>query len=218
MKRIAFMHSTTLVVDAVKKAATALAGEYELYHVVDEALLGMLTRDGGISSAIVNAMRRIALNCQDTGMEMMVCTCSSLSPVLDRIGDDVDIPLLKIDRLMFERAVAAHDSIGLVMTNPTTQKASAALFERVCADLGRHPRLVPLLCEGAFALISRGDSEGHDREVVEAVRRIAQEVDHVVLAQISMARIRDRLPPEVRGKTVSGLDSLVDTIRRGRAG
>jgi len=216
-KRIAFLHSTSVVVDPVKRAALALTGDYEFYHIVDESLLGLLARSGGIKPAVVNVMRRIALNCQEAGMDMMLCTCSSLSPVIDYVAGDIGIPLLKIDRIMFERAVAAYDAIGVVMTNPTTRQATSDTFNQACADLGRHPQLFVHLCQGAFELINAGDAEGHDREVAAAVCRIAPQVECVILAQISMARIKSQLPESVRNKAISGIDFLADTIKRGIA-
>jgi glutamate racemase len=213
MKRVAFLHSTSLVLDPVRQVSQELSGEFEFFHVVDEGVLGLLMREGSIQDTVIEVVRRIAKNCEETGMNMMVCTCSSLSPVLDYIQSDVTIPLLKIDKVMFEYAVKNFSKIGVIMTNPTTQQPSRSMFDHVCSDLDLYPELIPVLCENAFVKIKQGDVEGHDQDVIAAVERTAPHVDIVILAQISIARVKKLLPEYIQKKTVSSLDFLGDTLR-----
>jgi len=206
------MHSTSLVLNPVKKASKIVSGEFEYFHIVDEGVLGLLMREGSITDSVIEVMRRIAVNCEQTGMDMMVCTCSSLSPVLDYIQNDVTIPLLKIDRLMFEHAVRTCNKIGVIMTNPTTQKPSRSMFDQVCANLNLHPEFVPVLCKDAFLKVKQGDEEGHDQDVIAAVQRIADSVDIIILAQISIARVKELLPVHIQDKTITSLDFLEKTL------
>ena len=212
MKKVAFMHSTSLVLNPVKNASKILSGEFEFFHVVDEGVLGLLMREGSIKDSVVEVMRRIAVNCEQTGMDMMVCTCSSLSPVLDYIQNDVTIPLLKIDRLMFEHAVRTCKKIGVIMTNPTTQKPSRFMFDQVCSDLNLYPDFVSVLCKDAFLKVKQGDVEGHDQDVITAAHRVAASVDIIILAQISIARVKELLPVHIRKKTITSLEFLDETL------
>ena len=213
MKRVAFMHSTSLVIDPVKEVAKTFSGEFEFYHIVDEGVLGFLMREGSIQDTVIEVMRRIAKNCEETGMDMMVCTCSSLSPVLDYIRDDTAIPLLKIDKLMFEYAVRTCRKIGVIMTNPTTREPTRRMYDQVCSSLSLYPELVPVLCEDAFLKVKQGDGRGHDMDVIAAVERIAPFVDIIILAQISIARVKRLLPEYLQKKTVSSLDFLGETVK-----
>jgi len=56
---------------------------------------------------------------------------------------------------------------------------------------------VESLCTGAFEAVLAGDTATHDRILSESLARLVIDVDVVVLAQASMARVVQQLPPEV---------------------
>ena len=49
------------------------------------------------------------------------------------------------------------------------------------------------LCEGAFDALMRGDTVAHDSMVVNALGELTEDVDVILLAQASMARVVDQL-------------------------
>ena len=52
-----------------------------------------------------------------------------------------------------------------------------------------------MLCEGAFEALMSGDQTTHDQKVAAALISLSKEVDVIVLAQASMARVVDTLEP-----------------------
>jgi len=54
---------------------------------------------------------------------------------------------------------------------------------------------VECLCSGAFESVLAGDTETHDRIVSEALTGLGKQVDAIVLAQASMARVVENLAP-----------------------
>jgi hypothetical protein len=58
---------------------------------------------------------------------------------------------------------------------------------------GKEIELVSKLCEGAFDALMKGDAATHDQKVGEALKQLSKEVDVIVLAQASMARVVDTL-------------------------
>lgn len=52
------------------------------------------------------------------------------------------------------------------------------------------------LCEGAFDALMSGDAAKHDALVSDALSQLMKEVDVILLAQASMARVVDTLPNE----------------------
>jgi hypothetical protein len=55
--------------------------------------------------------------------------------------------------------------------------------------------LTSRLCEGAFEALMSGDAVTHDAKVAAALKELSQQVDVIVLAQASMARVVDTLAP-----------------------
>ena len=74
--------------------------------------------------------------------------------------------------------------------------------------LGRHVSVVEGLAEGAYQALVNGKPEEHDQRILDAARRLAQDVDAIVLAQGSMARMEKKLA-EATGKPV------LSSIKRG---
>ena len=50
------------------------------------------------------------------------------------------------------------------------------------------------MCEGAFDALMSGDTDKHDQMVAKALIELSSQVDVIVLAQASMARVVDTLP------------------------
>ena len=110
--------------------------------------------------------------------------------------------MIKIDAPMMEHAVTHAERIGLVMTNPTTEAPSKILFREVSDKLGRNATLIPRLCPHAFSKLNQGDVQGHDLEVIKTVENLLTEVDVVMLAQISIARIKDHLDGSMKSRVL----------------
>ncbi len=109
---------------------------------------------------------------------------------------------------LVERLKEAGLPYIVVMTNPTTEKPSTLLFHEVAERLGRNVTLVPRLCPNAFAWLNQGDLQGHGSEVCETVELLLEEVDVVMLAQISIARVKRSLDDGVRNRVLSSLDFI----------
>jgi len=214
MKLVGMVHSTRLVIDSVQKAMAQKCPDIEFFHVMDEGILRQLTASGKITPEIVQWLADMVLSAQRAGADMAVVSCSSLSPCVNAVQERVGIPVIKIDAPMMEHALTHAERIGLVMTNPTTEAPSKILFREVAGRLGRDAVLIPRLCPQAFAKLNRGDVPGHDLEVIKTVEALLKEADVVMLAQISIARIKEQLDGAIKGRVFSSLDFIAPEIRR----
>ncbi len=208
MKLIGLVHTTRLVVDPLHEVMKRSLPTAELSHVLDEGILKRLALLQEITPEIVDWLTSMVRSTETVGADCAIVSCSSLSPCVNEVRKRITIPVLKVDEPMVEFAVAQADRIGLLMTNPTTEKPSRLLFDEVSERLSRSPVLIPRLCSDAFEKLSRGDIAGHDTTVVSAVEQLLEEVELVMLAQISIARIKDKLDPKVAGRVLSSLDFI----------
>ena len=62
--------------------------------------------------------------------------------------------------------------------------------------MGKQIKLTSKLVEGAFEALMAGNGATHDTKVAAALKELSKQVDVVVLAQASMARVVDSLAPE----------------------
>jgi glutamate racemase len=214
MKKVGLIHSTRLVIEPVQRAVTRQCPGVDFFHVLDEGILRDLSASGRITPGIVQWLAGMVLSAQRAGADMAVVSCSSLSPCVNAVQEQVAIPVVKIDAPMMEHALTHAGRIGLVMTNPTTEAPSTLLFREVSDRLLSRATLIPRLCPQAFAKLNEGDVRGHDREVIETVEGLLSEVDVVMLAQISMARVKERLDDAAKSRVLSSLDFIAPEITR----
>jgi len=205
---IGLIHSTRLVVDPVHRVVASQCPDAEIFHIVDEGILKVLFGLGEINERITGWLGRLVDSAVETGADMAVLSCSSLSPAVNDVREKVSIPFLKIDEPMAEQAVRTSDRIGLVATNHTTPKPSTMLIEEVAQRFGKKVTVVPRVQADAFLKLNSGDIDGHDNVVVQAVEELLQETDVVILAQISIARVKDKLDEKTKARVYSSLDFI----------
>jgi Asp/Glu/hydantoin racemase len=96
---------------------------------------------------------------------------------------------------MADKAVATGNKIGVVATLPTTLNPTTDLVKRRATVAGKEVQVISKLCEGAFDALMSGDAAKHDAMVATALKELSSQVDVIVLAQASMARVVDTLDP-----------------------
>ena len=210
---IGLVSTTRFVVDPVQRAAETAGDGYRFLHFVDEGILLAKAEAGEITDEIVDWLRSILQRAVVSGVSRAVVTCSSLSPAVREAAEGVGIPVYRIDYPLYAESLKTAKSPAVVMTNPTTLEPSRTLIDEVIGELGFDCDPEMVLLEEAFARLNGGDAEAHDREVAEAIGRLAEKHDRILLAQISIARVRSRLEPELRERVASSLDFLPGLIR-----
>ena len=93
---------------------------------------------------------------------------------------------------MADKAVNGK-KIGVIATLSTTLEPTSDLVRRRAIAAGKEIELKAVLCEGAFDALMSGDAATHDKKVGDALKQLVNEVDVIVLAQATMARVVDTL-------------------------
>lgn len=189
MKTLGFIHTALIMVEVIKKELSTLPFEVKPFHMVDESLLIDLMKVGGLSPQIIRRLCQHVVAAEEAGADIIAVTCSSISPAVDVARKLVARPLLKIDEPMAEAAVARGRRIGIVATVATTLDPTSNLLRQKASESGKEISISTALCQEAFQAILQEDMEKHDRLVMEKATALAREVDVLVLAQGSMARL-----------------------------
>lgn len=166
----------------------AMAG-WSVFNMVDESLLKSTIREGVLTSLTIRRLAGMVWSAVDAGADAVVVTCSSLGAAVDALQALCPVPLFRIDEGMAVAAVTSSRRIGVLATLTTTLQPTTDLIHCIAARQGRDCTITSQLAEGAFALLAKGDAAGHDAMVAQALRDLAPQVDAIVLAQASMARV-----------------------------
>jgi Asp/Glu/hydantoin racemase len=163
--------------------------------MVDESLIQQTIAAGNLQKVTVRRLIAMIESASMTGADGVLVTCSSIGPAVSYAARLFPFPVIRVDEAMAEKAVRQGRRIGVLATLRTTLEPTTALLRDKSAAAGLETQIEETLCEGAFQAVIAGDTETHDRAVSQALLALAGKVDLVVLAQASMARVLQQMPP-----------------------
>jgi len=193
-RKVGMVHSVASLVPVFNELASELLPGVEVIHLVDEGLLKDILASGQLTTSMARRFGLLASFAEESGAEVVMLTCSSLAPLVDEAKDMVKVPLLKVDEAMADEAVKLGERVGVIATAYTTLKPTSNLIKARAALQEKEIAVETVLCEGAFDALRRGDLETHDRTVKDRLNDLMGQVDVVVLAQASIARVVAQIP------------------------
>ena len=198
-KQIAFIHTSPSVIPTFKSlAAELLPPGYDVFNMVDESLLCDIIRDGRCPPGTARRLAGHVMSAADAGADYVLVTCSSMGRAVEASRTLVPATVLRVDEPMAQRAVETGPRIGVIATLPATLEPTAAVINAKAKTAGKAIELTSQVVEGAFQAVIGGDGARHDALVGNALLEMARHVDVIVLAQASMARVVESLPPPDR--------------------
>jgi hypothetical protein len=219
LKTVVLFHSTPAVMAPVLDLGARMGLPVTFLNLVDEPLFEELFRSGPLSPTVKERVIEHIRFAERMHAAALLCTCSSLSPVLERQRDATALPLVTIDGHAIEVCVEKWDSILLLATSPTTVGPSRNRINEAAARCGKPVSVVPLLCSGALEAYREGDLPRHDRLVLECLeKRRPAKYDGVLLAQASLTHIEPlirSLGYDVEACAVRAFESLSEVLYGG---
>lgn len=200
--------------DPLRKAFLEEVPGVRLASLIDDSLLADVMAAGGVTPAVARRLVQYFLIAQGMGARAILNTCSSVGEVVPEAQRLLDIPLVRIDLPMAARAVATARRIGVIATLPTTLGPTVRLLASEARRAGRDVEVREGLARGAYEALVAGDPQKHDAILLETARTLGREVDAIVLAQGSMARIADRMEEETGIPSLSSVGSGVREVKR----
>jgi Asp/Glu/hydantoin racemase len=193
-KTLALIHTSATLVPVFAQLCKAKLPTTDTFNIVDDSLVRQIGAKGGITRDISARVAAYINSAASGGADFILVTCSSIGPAVEDAALSVKVPVLRVDQPMADAAVRAGRRIGVIATLSTTLNPTADLVRRRAAAAAREIELTSKLCAGAFDALMSGDAVKHDALVAAALRELSAEVDVIVLAQASMARVVDTLP------------------------
>ena len=184
---IAFLHTARVHVATFDALLRAQAPDLQARHAVDETLLADAQALGPADPGLRRRLQAALADLAAGGARQVVCTCSTLGPLVDALAPTGGFETARVDRAMAEHAVRLGPRVLLVAALASTLEPTHALLSDAAARLQRPIAIEALCVDGAWALFLQGDRAGYLAAVADAVRPRGADTDVVVLAQASMA-------------------------------
>jgi Asp/Glu/hydantoin racemase len=195
---LVLVHTVAPLLEVFNRLTAEILPGVKVFHILDEPMLERVKRRGGLADADGERLTQHVAGAAAIGADVVLVTCSTISPVVDMIRSAAPIPVLKIDEAMIRAAISLGSRVGVIATAATTLEPTRWLLEAEAARQGKTLTTELVLVDNAIAALFAGDGETHDRLVSRAALELAARSDVVVLAQASMARALAAMPEQQR--------------------
>ncbi|BCF94132.1 aspartate/glutamate racemase family protein [Paraburkholderia largidicola] len=212
MATIVVVHTGPVTVQPLKDQFAAQLPDVRMINIVDDSLLNDVRSAGHLTPEVTGRLYSYMSNAQAMGADFILNACSSVGEAVDTLRGMIRTPIIKIDETMAQEASRLGTRIGVVATVKTTLEPTVRLIRKKAVEAGREISVVERVAEEAFAALLAGDAERHDEVLRHTIVALADEVDVVVLAQVSMARLVPSLG-QTRVPVLSSPQSGVATVK-----
>lgn len=213
MTTIVVVHTGPVTVQPIKDQFQALMPDARVINIVDDSLLNDVRTAGHLTPEVTSRIYSYMQNAQSMGADIILNACSSVGEATDLLRGMIRTPIVKIDEAMADEACTIGSRIGVVATVSTTLEPTVRLIKKKAQQRGAQIEVIERIAEGAFDALLAGDAARHDDILRRSIVELTGEVDVVVLAQVSMARLVPALG-ELRVPVLSSPRSGVETVKR----
>jgi Asp/Glu/hydantoin racemase len=185
--KLAVIHTSPSLVPIFQTLCTTWLPGVNVFHMVDESLIRNTVEAGRLEKV---TMRRVIAMVDSAGLagaDAVLVTCSSIGAAVTTAAGLFDFPVIRVDDAMAEKAVTLGSRVGVLATLRTTLEPTTELVRS--KGTGGELTVVDRLVDGAFDAVMAGDGATHDALVGADLKELMGQVDVVVLAQASMARV-----------------------------
>jgi aspartate/glutamate racemase len=211
MTRIVLLHATPVAMDPVKAAMASLWPEAESVNLLDDGLTIDRAKEGDeLSEELIERFVDFGRYAQRIGADGVLITCSAFGPAIDRMEEELTVPVLRPNEAMFREAIAAGDRIGMLATFAPSVATMEDEF-RQFAD-GSSATLETIVVPDAIDLLRQGDAESHNRLLAEAAPQLAG-YDAIMLAHFSTSRAADSVRSAVDVPVLAAPEAAVNRMK-----
>ena len=192
-KTLGLVHTSATLVPVFAELCSKYLPGVKVFNIVDDSLIKNTIACGELTASTSKRVVNYAASAEEAGADYILFTCSSIGAAVETAATLTGVPVLRVDQPMADKAVSSGKKIGVIATLSTTLEPTSDLVRRRAIAAGKEIELKAVLCEGAFDALMSGDAATHDKKVGDALKQLVNEVDVIVLAQASMARVVDTL-------------------------
>jgi Asp/Glu/hydantoin racemase len=192
-KTLGLIHTSATLVPVFQQLCNQYLPGVQVFNIVDDSLIKNVIKCGELRPDTARRAVGYAASAESAGADFILYTCSSIGPAVETAATLTRVPVLRVDQPMADKAVQTGRRIGVIATLSTTLDPTTDLVKRRATVAEKQVQVISKLCEGAFDALMSGDTAKHDAMVGKALKELSSEVDVIVLAQASMARVVDTL-------------------------
>jgi Asp/Glu/hydantoin racemase len=211
--RIVLFHATPVAMDPVKAAMASLWPEAESVNLLDDGLTTDRAKEGpDLSEELIQRFVDFGRYGQRIGADGILITCSAFGPAIDRMEEELPLPVVRPNEAMFREAIAAGSRIGMLATFAPAVATMEEEFRQFAAEAGADATLETIVVPDAIDLLRQGDAESHNRLVAEMAPRFGDH-DAIMLAHFSTSRAAESVRSKVDVPVLAAPEAAVTRMK-----
>ena len=190
-KTLGIIHASHLTINAMQVYIQKYIPEVSIMHLCDDTIQrdNIAAGVGVIPKVNYCKFAQYAHNLEEAKVDLILLACSTFNFAAELGRPMINTPIAQIDRPMMEQAVRSGKKIGLLATLETTVPSSQRLLQIAAKEAGKEIECKTVLCSEAFVEFSKGNIAKHNEILLESLNKLSQEVDCIVMAQLSMSAL-----------------------------
>lgn len=191
MKSIALIHTVQSVATTFSNTLQGvLDEEVKVHNLWDDFLANNPNEIGEFTIENRNRLLNDVKTAEMTGADLIVVTCSTLTPVVKMIRPFIKVPVIAIDDAMARKAVTYGTKVLVLATAESTLQPTKDKLTEEAAAIGQELAIDCRAVTEAFRALKAMEMDKHDAILREEAGTISG-YDCIVLAQASMAHLED---------------------------
>ncbi|MBS7544763.1 aspartate/glutamate racemase family protein [Ancylobacter oerskovii] len=211
--RIVLLHATPVAMEPVQQAFSAGWPEAETVNLLDDALSADRARTADITEEMTQRFLALGRYAARIGADGVLVTCSAFGPAIERLAEEMPVPVLKPNEAMFRAAIASGRRIGMLATFAPAVATMTAEFETFVAETDATARLDTLVVADAIDRLRAGDAAAHNALVAARAPELAGH-DAIMLAHFSTSRAAEAVRRAVDVPVFTAPDAAVECLRQ----
>ena len=213
MKSIALIHTVKSVAASFdEKVRAVLEEEVKIYNLLDDYLAIHPNEVGEFTATNKTRLFYDLKNAELTGADLIVVTCSTLTPIVEQIRPFLSVPVIAIDDAMGRMAVRTGERILILATAESAISPTLEKLKKEARSIRKDIRFETRVLKEAFQALKENDMKKHDTLLLSLAESI-KEVDCIVLAQASMAHLEKKIEEITGIRVLSSPDLCLEEIR-----
>lgn len=195
MKKVMLLHTVKSVCDTFGlELSDVLGSDVIIDNMLDTFLADDPARHGGVFST-ENRLRLVhdLESAQLADPDLIVVTCSSLSPYIHSLRPFFKVPIIAVDDAMCNAALDKGSKIAVLATAASALEPAIWKLNLFAKERGVKVYLQSFCNPEAIAALKKGDRATHDRLLLQMADKVDRNCNAVILAQASMAQMNDKV-------------------------
>lgn len=213
MKTVALIHTVKSVSNTFEEKLRAeIKEDIKVSNLLDDFLSNNANELGEFT---IDNRNRLFLDMKTqelTGADVIVTTCSTLTPVVEMIRPFMKIPLIAIDDAMARRGVTFGKRVLVMATAQSTVEPTKEKLQAEAERAGVELEIDSLVNHEAFDAVKSLDNKRHDDLLRASASKISG-YDCVILAQASMAHMEKEISEICKCPVISSPGLCIEEVR-----